>query len=216
MRRPRFTIGSLLVFVLFLAVGLAALRDANEVWDSGVLGLTLQVLLGSVLLAVHRDGPRRAYWLGFALFGWTYLALIEVPSIAPRLPTTHALAYLDSLVPGRSTEVTVRSTNSIRQRATAYAVARTSGSTASPTVNQVQANHEVITYSKLVPRRALGGSGGSTKHFLRIGHSLLALILAGLGAVASRSLYLREHRGPVPAAVDLDEVQETSTSSPTS
>src|SRR5215472_6201067 len=105
MSRIRFTIASLLVVVLVVAVGFAALREASDLWDSGAFTLTLVVLLVSILLAVHRTESRRAFWLGFALFGWAYLGLSLVPSIEPRLLTTKALAYLDSKVPGRSVGV---------------------------------------------------------------------------------------------------------------
>ncbi len=71
MRRFRFSIASLLVVVLYVAVGFAALRESNEIWDSGLFTLTLAALLISILLAVHRTESRRAFWLGFALFGWT-------------------------------------------------------------------------------------------------------------------------------------------------
>ena len=54
MSRIRFNIASLLVVVLFVAVGFAALRESSEVWDSGVFTLTLAVLLVSILLAIHR------------------------------------------------------------------------------------------------------------------------------------------------------------------
>jgi hypothetical protein len=81
MRRIRFTIASLLVVVLVLALGFAALRESNEPWESGLFTITLAVLLTSILLAIHRTESRRAFWTGFALFGWTYLALSLVPSI---------------------------------------------------------------------------------------------------------------------------------------
>src|SRR4051794_10165401 len=100
MRRFRFSIASLLVVVLFVAVGFAALRESNDLWDSGLFTMTLTGLLVSVLLAVHRTEFERAFWLGFALFGSTYLALSLVPSIEHRLLTTKALTYLDSKVPG--------------------------------------------------------------------------------------------------------------------
>ena len=105
MRRIRFTIASLLMLVLFVAVGFAALRESNDLWDSGVLTVTLAALLISILLAVHRTESRRAFWLGFAFFGWIYLVLSLVPSIESRLMTTKGLAYLDSKVPGRSSEL---------------------------------------------------------------------------------------------------------------
>src|SRR5271157_2029993 len=102
MRRFRFSIASLLVVVLYVAVGFAALKESSDLWESGVFTLTLAALLISILLAVHRSGSRRAFWIGFALFGWTYLGLSTVRSIESRLITTKALTYLDSKVPGRS------------------------------------------------------------------------------------------------------------------
>ena len=102
MRRIRFNIASLLVVVLLLAVGFAALRESNDLWESGVFTLTLGVLLISILLAVHRTESRRAFWMGFALFGSGYVGLSLIPSIESRLITTKALAYLDSKVPGRT------------------------------------------------------------------------------------------------------------------
>jgi hypothetical protein len=98
MRRIRFTIASLLIAVLFAGFGFAALREANEIWDSGIFSITLGMLLISFLLAFHRTEKRRAFWLGFALFGWTYLGLSLVPSIQSRLITTKSLALLDSKV----------------------------------------------------------------------------------------------------------------------
>ena len=101
----RANIASLLGVILVLGVGFAALRESSELWESGVFTLTLAALLMSILLAVHRGESRRAFWIGFALCGWIYLGLSLVPSIEPRLITTKALAYLDSIVPGRSPAV---------------------------------------------------------------------------------------------------------------
>ena len=212
MRRPRFKIRGLLVFVVFLAVGLAALREASEAWDGGVLGLTLLVLLASVLLAVHRTGTARAYWLGFALFGWAYFALLEVPAIAARLPTTWALTYLDSLAPGRSIAMTGWLPNTTGAAAGPPGTVAVFSTSTGNVAMQSGANGNIRLWN-LGTGAALGGS---TEHFIRIGHSLLALILGLVGAVASRSLHLRERRGPAPTTIDLDDVQETSTSSPTS
>jgi hypothetical protein len=95
MRRLRFNIASLLCVILILGVGFAALRESSDLWESGVFTRTLAALLISILLAVHRTDSRRAFWLGFALFGWTYLGLSLVPSTESRLMTTKALATLD-------------------------------------------------------------------------------------------------------------------------
>ena len=98
MRRFRFHLGTLVILVLLLAVGLAALRESNEIWDSSIFSIMLGILLISILLAFHRTEKRRAFWLGFALFGWIYLGLSMVPPIESRLITTKALAFVDSKV----------------------------------------------------------------------------------------------------------------------
>jgi AcrB/AcrD/AcrF family len=95
MRDPRFNIASLLGAISFVAIGFAALREANELWDSGLFSLALGLLLIAVLLAVHRTEARRAFWMGFALFGWVYLSLSLISSTESRLITTQALAYLE-------------------------------------------------------------------------------------------------------------------------
>ena len=48
----------------------------------GVFSLTLLTLITAVLLAIHRGGKRRAFWLGFALFGGSYLIaslIVQIP-----------------------------------------------------------------------------------------------------------------------------------------
>ena len=95
MRDPRYNIASMLGAISFVAVGFAALREANDQWDSGLLSLTLGILLNAVILAVRRTEARRAFWIGFALFGWGYLCLSLISSTESRLITTQALAYLE-------------------------------------------------------------------------------------------------------------------------
>jgi len=83
--------------VLVAAIGLAALRNASETWAGVMLLLTCGVLALAVVGVVCRAESERAWWLGFALFGWGYLALAfwswkNEPS--PSLPT---LVWLDTL-----------------------------------------------------------------------------------------------------------------------
>ena len=106
MRCFRFHIGTLLTLVLLLGVGFAALHESDETWDSSICSLTLGMLSVSILLAVRRTETRRAFWLGFALFGSAYMGFSLVPSIESRLLTTKALAYLDSKVPDRPVVIT--------------------------------------------------------------------------------------------------------------
>jgi uncharacterized membrane protein len=71
MRRIRFNIASLLGVISVIGVGFAALRESSDLWVSSLFTLTLAALLISILLAIHRTEKRRAFWLGFALFGST-------------------------------------------------------------------------------------------------------------------------------------------------
>lgn len=75
MRRLRVSVLGLMALVLAVAVGIAALRFASPVWAGIVLLPTLGVMALSVLGTILRRGPGRAFWLGFALLGWGYMAL---------------------------------------------------------------------------------------------------------------------------------------------
>jgi hypothetical protein len=196
MRRFRFTIASLLIVVVFLAVGFAALRESNELWDIGIFTATLGVLLVSLLLAIHRTETTRAFWLGFALFGWCYLVGTLIPPIESRLMTTKALAYLDSKLQERP--------------ATLYTVI-SSGTGSGSTTNQIQSialntlGNPLTTSSPgrvriwdVATGRLVGGWGGTTEHFVRIGHTLFAVIVGWLGGLLSRHFHAR-HRATFPA-----------------
>src|SRR5262249_50191005 len=151
-----------------------------------IFTMTLTVLLISILLAIHRSDAGRAFWIGFALFGTTYLALSLVPSIESRLITAKALTYLDPNVPGRTQSF--------------FKIQFTATGSGTPG-NQVQAvafspdGRQLATSSlgtvKLwdaATGRLLGGWAGTTENFVRIGHSLLALIAAWVGGLLSRHL----------------------------
>jgi hypothetical protein len=78
----QFSIRGLLWAVTFLAVGMAALLNANGLWQGLAWGLALYALTAAILLVVYRRQEQRAYWLGFAIFGWSYL-LLFLTSQAP-------------------------------------------------------------------------------------------------------------------------------------
>jgi hypothetical protein len=95
-RNPRFSIAGLMGVVLVAAIGLAALRNPTELWDGVMFLLTCGVLMLSVVGVVCRGGAERAWWLGFALFGWGYLTLaFSCPhELLPRLLSTVLLQHV--------------------------------------------------------------------------------------------------------------------------
>ena len=187
MRRFRFKIASLLVAILVLGVGFAALRESNDIWDSGLFSLTLAALLISILFGIHRTEAKRAFWIGFALCGWVYLGLCLVPSIEARLITTKVLASLDSIVPGRSqARIIVRLTGNVSGAPSNQVqnVSFTADGTQLATSSQGQ-----VRIWDAATGRLLGGWGGTTENLVRIGHSLMALLAGWFGGLLSRRLW---------------------------
>jgi hypothetical protein len=211
MRRLRFHIGSLLLAVLVIALGFAALRQSTDLWDSVMLGSVIAALLLGTLLAVHRSGARRAYWLGFTLFGAAYFALNLLPTLESRLPTTKGWAYLHArlrqiqglsgsgmavgdfdadgdldlfVVNGANGQNLYRNMgNGTFTDVSSLALDYANNTSVAPGVTTINSNSWF--------RRVLGASRGSPANFVRIGHSLTALGLAFLGGIISRFLHTR-------------------------
>jgi hypothetical protein len=235
MRDPRYNIASMLGAISFVAGGFAALREANDEWDSRLFSLTLGLLLNAVLLAFHRTDARRAFWIGVALFGWGYLSLSLISSTEPRLITTRALVSLEkaSILGNRGNVMRVIP-DLDRMRAHNLSLddllkaTEESSLNVSPederrrresrTLEYVRGSYvlSVVTrgfnkpeqYGRIVlkaspdgeilwlkdvatvrPGSSLltpGGGTGTTENFVRIGHSLFALIVGCLGGSLSR------------------------------
>ncbi len=212
MQRFRFHLGTLVSLVLVFGVGFAALRESIEIWDSGVFTLTLGILLTSVLLAIHRTETRRAFWLGFTLFGAAYLGVSLVPSLESRLMTTKTLAFLESKI-ARSipndeglwyaddydeNEKIHFIATKLRQSHTLY-VYKGDGTfqNVTGTLGLNQLGNQETTPDTILLNMASGpGRVVTTENFMRIGHSLIALIAAMIGGQLSRQLYGKK-REPV-------------------
>jgi len=191
MRRLRFSIASLLALVLFVAIAVAALRAGSDEWDSGLFGGTLLVLLTGLLLAVHRTERRRAFWLGFSLFGCAYLAASLIPPIESRLPTTRGLAYLDSKVPGRQRSFAFQVTTTgpgVGSTTSANAVYAVAFAPNGKALANVQGG--VVRLWNATTGKVLNGAGGTTENFLRIGHCLLVLVFGFGGGKLSKLLFV--------------------------
>ena len=199
MKLPRFRIRSLLGVVLFVAIAAAALRAADDAWDGGLLGLTALSLLTAVLLAVHRTDRKRAFWLGFTLFGWAYLLASLIPPLESRLPTNRGLLLIDSKIPGRQ-RTWVSAVFSYTSTASTNPVQTVAFSPQGDTL--VTSMPGVVRLWDAATGKLLAGPGGTTESFVRIGHSLMALILAFVGGHLSRHLYDRgrgERVMPLPS-----------------
>ena len=189
MKRFRFHLGTLVILVMLLGVGFAALRESSATWDSSIFSVTLGVLLISILLAMHRTGKRGAFWLGFALFGSAYLGLSLVRSIESRLITTKALTFLDSKMLRSSQDLDAFYDLHFVNNSQLNALSLNKGN--GGFVDVTSAAGSKPWFSNIFLGTTLTGSTGTTENFVRIGHSLLALIAAIFGGLLSRYLFVK-------------------------
>lgn len=80
MPRFQFSLRALLGATAFVAVACSTLLYASATIASVVFTLTVVVLLAAVAAALFRRGAARAFWVGFAIFGWAYLLLAQWPA----------------------------------------------------------------------------------------------------------------------------------------
>jgi hypothetical protein len=201
----RVSIATLMIVVLVCGVAIAALRDASDTW-AGVMLLLTFGLLGFALLGIRRrTGARRAYWEGFALFGWSYLVLAFGPwfgdSVQPRLPTTALLDYAHGKLQPATAQTANLSwilTGSLNSTA-GYVVAPpapASGSTVAFVASKgtLTATAPTTLAFFLTPT--------NQEQFRRVGHCLFALLAALIGGMASRRMYASQDPGSHAAATD--------------
>jgi hypothetical protein len=72
----RFSIKWMLIGIAGAAVACAALVNASELWAAIVYAATLVCLFVALVGAIFRRGRQRAFWTGFAVFGWGYFLLM--------------------------------------------------------------------------------------------------------------------------------------------
>src|SRR6185503_11145330 len=72
----QFSLRNLLIAVAAVAVGTAALLNANEWWASLVWGVVLSLLVFAGLVALFRREAQRAFWSGYLVAGTFYLMIL--------------------------------------------------------------------------------------------------------------------------------------------
>lgn len=73
----RISIAGVLGIVAVIAIWLAGMRSASSLWTTAAATVTLALLLTALLAALLLDGADRAFCVGFAMFAWSYLLLVN-------------------------------------------------------------------------------------------------------------------------------------------
>jgi MFS family permease len=194
----RISIRTLMAFVLVSAVGLAALRNANELW-SGMMLLTALVAVGVAALgAVFTCGKERAFWVGFAFFGGGYLGLTVGPWVSDtfrhQLGTPHLIGYIYELIFLSDAKLFL-----LEKQALEAELARrkqtTQNSGHDPTVSAMTRSIRAIQ-AQLTANKNAGIRYGP---FQRVGHSLFALLAGLIGGTVAVWFYARRERAEAAA-----------------
>ncbi len=75
MKRRSFTLKGSMIAIAVIAVGMAVLVRPNRLWAFLLPPFLVIMSLTAILGLMFRRGRKRAFWTGFALFGWVYLTL---------------------------------------------------------------------------------------------------------------------------------------------
>lgn len=213
MDRPRVSVSGLAAIVLVSAIGVAALRGESSLWAGSLLLLDLAIFAFAVLAVIYREGARRAWWAGFALFGWGYLAIAFGPwaaeAVAPRLATSMIMdsmyAKFGPPIPSRRHEGALRTaaqlvTSARRLDSAARIVDELFETRALMTPEErekLYALRDLLDPEKQVilvdeqggPRRDHRPIRASREDFRQAGHCLFALLAACLGGCLARVLH---------------------------
>jgi hypothetical protein len=163
----RFSIRALMSVIVVSAVGLAALRNANELWAGAMLCVALAALGVAVLGGIFLRGREQAWWLGFVVIGSGYLIASLGPT-QPQLGATPLLSYVQSLVSALHVQGSV-------------------------SVSTILVETHGPPGPLYVKETVLPATANSDQ-FLRVGHCLFALLAGLAGGTIARSFYTRRQR----------------------
>jgi hypothetical protein len=202
----RFSIAKLMGFVGVIALGIAALRAASDLWV-GIVVLVTAALLGFAMIGIaYRREGKRAWWFGFALFGWGYWVMAAGPwfakEIGARLPTSQFLMFLHSKVQpqtqagyadlslsltGQSGLMTSSGTMMLQPGIPggpgSGLIPGMAGGASAPLTFTTTPGANTAPQPGSFVVNFLFATSGNQDHFLRIGHCLFSLIAAFLGGL---------------------------------
>ena len=75
----RLTIAGLMTIVVFVAIGMVALRAQTEFWPSCLCTFVVFMLSTSTVYLIVARGLARSRWAGMAIFGWIYFVIAFGP-----------------------------------------------------------------------------------------------------------------------------------------
>jgi hypothetical protein len=75
MKSLQWSILACFLAIVAFAIAFTALKTASDLWYSTFYTFTAILLLSAVIAARFRRGNEKAFWFGFAIFGWCFFVL---------------------------------------------------------------------------------------------------------------------------------------------
>jgi hypothetical protein len=198
----RFSIRSLMAFIIVAAIGLAALRNANDLWAGTLLLLALAAIGIAMMGAVILRGKERYWSAGFAFFAGCYLVLAIGPWLSswygPRIGTTHLLDQLrDRMFASRLEPLNDVQAESLSAEKKAIETEIAQASRLSRNPGQDPAVRAMTRRLQAIGSK-LGANQNArprSQDFHDVGHSLFAILAGFLGGVTAVRFHVRRERG---------------------
>jgi hypothetical protein len=197
MRVLQSSITGLMVVVLVAAISIGALRHPSETWAGVMYLVTCGILLLSVVGATVLSAGKRAWWLGFALFGWGYMVLVFEPraisSLRPSLPTSILLRAVGTRLYPERTSLIVPSRRSAEESSpighSLKSLTRLDTDRSARSLMAILISAFQLTGPLQTETPYAGPQDAPDVPFLQIGHCLFALGAAVIGGLLATILF---------------------------
>ena len=196
--KGRMSIRTLVASIVGTAIGLVALRNANDRWAKMMFTAALVSAGVAALGACFLQAKERARWTGEAIFSGGYLILALTPWISSSLGTTHLFDYIHAKVVAST--VAHFEMSRFDQDTSSFRIVSSDGAIHDRKVPNgvVRSAPAERLLASIEPanrwRSALPGAA-NRKQFQRVGHSLFSLLAGPLGGTVGIWFYARARAG---------------------
>lgn len=213
----QFSVRQLLIAVAFLAIGITALQSANSVWMSAIWGVVPLSLAVAILLILYRRDEVRAYWVGFAVFGWLYFGIVLLaywpvgnaphygPGFGPHAPLAYYQLWTARITDWAYTKIIPESARTPQIPDPEFQVQGAGGAGGVPATPGMPGMGSSGMMPGGMPGSMMGGMGDmmpgfgppvianpdyvDPSNFQQIGHALWLLLLAAVGGKLAQWIY---------------------------
>ena len=207
----RYSLGTLLLGLLYLSIGFGALANASAIWLQIAVTLSVAILLLFTLAAIVWTERRRVFAIGFAVAGWLYFVLVfaGLGDVRSYLLTQTATDGLYVMMHGQQ-QTSAGRWVTLQTLAPGGAVTTKQLVYPAPPVPRVagqQGPRPTTVYGQPAPALAYRQPTPALTYvqvavaqtvdsylFANIGHSIWAVIVAFVGGVVAQLLFLKNQR----------------------